>query len=224
MSAKTTLGSALRRSLLAAVVLAAGTLVGCTLPHDDADAGVTEQPDGGGPPAEAPLEVSRSAPWKAPLEGRENLPAGLDDYRDRIGSWLSEEWLGEGADRHRIRFEYESALDGRLLTARSYRVYPDGREEYYLEENLFPSARRPAVLPAFLFFDSGLYADATWIADGEGLHRLDCDLYWPDGRTGRVRDIYVRVAPDTIRWFSFFQRDGEMPGEPDSELTMVRRP
>ncbi|MDX1746200.1 MAG: hypothetical protein R3324_09710, partial [Halobacteriales archaeon] len=68
-----------------------------------------------------------------------------------------------------------------------------------------------------------LYANATWIDDGNGVQRLDCDLYWPDGRTGRVRDLFVPVSPDTIRWYSYFEREGEMPTEPHQVLTLIRQ-
>lgn len=212
-----TLTPARTRTFFVTVMIAAGLIAAYSLISDDS---ISEEESERA--ATSPLDASRSAPWKQPLPHREGVLASLDDYRYRLGSWLSEEPLGQGSERHRIRIDYELTLDSRLLKALSHNVFEDGRVRLYLEENLFLNARRPSVVPAYLFFDDGLYADATWIDDGDGIQRLDCDLYWPDGRTGRVRDLFMRVGADTIRWLSYYERDGEMPSEPDADLTMVR--
>jgi len=167
-------------------------------------------------------ETVRAAPWKAPVAGRA-APASLDQYAHRVGgSWISREWVGEGEGRHRVRAVYEWDLNRTRLLETSYRVYADGREERYLESVLFRNGARPHVTVAYLFFEDGLFADAVWIDEGDGMQRLDCDLYWPDGRTGRVRDVFHHRGPDLFHWTTYWIRDGEPEREPSMRLTMVR--
>lgn len=172
---------------------------------------------------EAPAvpEASRTAPGKAPRPGGPAHPGDLSMEAWRIGSWISDDWIGEGEERHRARIDDRWELGGHVLVGDSSKVYPDGRRERYLESNLVfhGTSGRTA---AYLFFDDGLLADAVWTADGDGVHRLDCDLAWPDGRSAAVRDVFVRVGEDAYYWAMYWVRDGELDEEPSFTTWMER--
>lgn len=179
----------------------------------------SEGPEAG--PASRVPEAVRDAPWKVPRPGAGAPQPSLEASSYRIGSWISEAWSGEGAGRHRIRIVDARDLNDHVVRSTSYRVYADGREERYLTETYFLHAGRKALV-GHLHFDDGLYADATLVADAANVRRLDCDLVWPNGKTGRVRDVFVTEG-DRIYWTMYVYRGETLDPQPRFETTLVRQ-